>query len=567
MSTDNSAGPPPAPPAPGQSSTDAFFDSLRRTRMPRTTDRWIGGVAAGVARRLNIDPLIVRGVLVVMTLFGGLGLFLYGIGWALLPEETDGRIHLQEAIRGRFDAALAGAIAFALVGASRLGFWWDNMWWGGEFFGTILVLGAIALVIWLIVVAQRNGKGRAPRPPSQPAAGAAPVPPMPGPATGPTTGAPTTWPSTTGPTNPVSGAPGQTADYGPSTWANAAAPSETRSTTGAGPVGEDEPVSGGSGPALGESGPAFGAGEPGPVAGTDRVSAAGASRAGWSGRVQPTYAAATGGSSATYGSPSGPDHPVVPAAAWTPTPPPRRAPVPARPPTPGPGKALTRIVFGLSLVTIAALWLLDYVGGVAVGGWLTGVGVVLVLFGIGVLVAGLLGRRSGVIGGLAVLIALVGVPWAAVEGSTNFGDFAWTESGSYGDARWVPQDAAELEGGFDDIAGGEVTVDLTELESGVRLDEPVQLGIGAGQLNLRVPEAMSVQIEAQVLGEVVARTSDGWEGGFADDPPRPIENNQWRTSPSRGVVLISPAGQVGEPDLTIVIDAGVGEIRIIEESA
>ncbi|WP_156743940.1 PspC domain-containing protein, partial [Occultella aeris] len=307
MSTDNSAGPPPAPPAPGPSSTDAFFDSLRRTRMPRTTDRWIGGVAAGVARRLNIDPLIVRGVLVVMTLFGGLGLFLYGIGWALLPEETDGRIHLQEAIRGRFDAALAGAIAFALVGASRLGFWWDNMWWGGEFFGTILVLGAIALVIWLIVVARRSGKGRPSQSPSQFAAGAAPVPPMPGPSTGPTTEAPTTWPSTTGPTNPASGAPGQAADYGPTTWANAAAPSETQPVTGAGPVGENDPISGGTGPASG---------------GTDPVSAAGASPTGWSGRVEPTYAAATGGNSATYGSPSGHDHPAVPAAAWTPTPPP-----------------------------------------------------------------------------------------------------------------------------------------------------------------------------------------------------------------------------------------------------
>ncbi|MBZ2197721.1 PspC domain-containing protein [Occultella gossypii] len=559
MSTDNSAGPPPAPPAPGQSSTDAFFDSLRRTRMPRTTDRWIGGVAAGVARRLNIDPLIVRGVLVVMTLFGGLGLFLYGIGWALLPEETDGRIHLQEAIRGRFDAALAGAIAFALVGASRLGFWWDNMWWGGEFFGTILVLGAIALVIWLIVVAQRSGKGRTSQPPSQPAGAVPPVPAAPGPSTGPT-GAPTTsWPSTTGPANPVNGAPGQSADHGPATWANAAAPSEVQPATGTTPAGENDP-------ALGDTGPAFGAGEHG-TGGTDPVSVAGASTAGWSGRVEPTYTAANGGNSATYGSPSGPEYPAVPAAAWTPTPAPRRAPVPARPSTPGPGKALTRIVFGLSLVTIAGLWLLDYVGGVAVGGWLTGVGVVLVLFGIGVLVAGLLGRRSGVIGGLAVLIALVGVPWAAVEGSTNFGDFNWTESGSYGDARWVPQDAAELEGGFDDIAGGEVTVDLTELEGSVRLGEPVQLGLGAGQLNLRVPEGMSVQIQAQVLGEVVARTSDGWEGGFADDPARPIENNQWRTSPSRGVVLISPAGQVGEPDLTIVIDAGVGEIRIIEESA
>ncbi|WP_434081074.1 PspC domain-containing protein [Sanguibacter sp. Z1732] len=86
----------------------SFFDSLRRSGWIRTADRWIGGVAGGVARRLDVDPLLVRGAFVVLTFFGGLGLLLYGLGWALLAEESDGRIHLQEALRGRFDAGLAG---------------------------------------------------------------------------------------------------------------------------------------------------------------------------------------------------------------------------------------------------------------------------------------------------------------------------------------------------------------------------------------------------------------------------------------------------------------------------
>ena len=34
------------------------------------SDGWLGGVAAGIAARLRIDPLIVRGVLVVAALFG-----------------------------------------------------------------------------------------------------------------------------------------------------------------------------------------------------------------------------------------------------------------------------------------------------------------------------------------------------------------------------------------------------------------------------------------------------------------------------------------------------------------
>src|SRR5690625_5023300 len=87
------------PTLPGQS----FFDSIRRSGLFRTEERWIGGVSGGIAYRLGIDPLIVRGGLVVLTFFGGLGLLLYGLGWAFLPEQVDGRIHAQEALRGHVD--------------------------------------------------------------------------------------------------------------------------------------------------------------------------------------------------------------------------------------------------------------------------------------------------------------------------------------------------------------------------------------------------------------------------------------------------------------------------------
>src|SRR5699024_2025569 len=86
--------PPSAPPPPPPS---GFFASVRRLGIWRSQDRWAGGVAAGIARRYGVDPLLVRGILVVVTMFGGLGLVLYGLGWALLPEASDGRIHLEQA--------------------------------------------------------------------------------------------------------------------------------------------------------------------------------------------------------------------------------------------------------------------------------------------------------------------------------------------------------------------------------------------------------------------------------------------------------------------------------------
>jgi len=61
----------------------------------RTNERWIAGVAGGVAHRFDLDPTLVRCVWVVLSLFAGVGLVLYGLAWALLPEESDGRIHLE----------------------------------------------------------------------------------------------------------------------------------------------------------------------------------------------------------------------------------------------------------------------------------------------------------------------------------------------------------------------------------------------------------------------------------------------------------------------------------------
>ena len=79
---------------------------MRGLRIPRQPG-WIGGVCAGIAARLGIDPIIVRGIVVVIAVLGGPALLLYAAAWLLLPDSYD-RIHLQEAIRGNFDKAHAG---------------------------------------------------------------------------------------------------------------------------------------------------------------------------------------------------------------------------------------------------------------------------------------------------------------------------------------------------------------------------------------------------------------------------------------------------------------------------
>jgi phage shock protein PspC (stress-responsive transcriptional regulator) len=47
----------------------------------------LAGVAAGIARYLDVDVTIVRIVLAVLTVLGGAGVPIYLAGWLLMPEE------------------------------------------------------------------------------------------------------------------------------------------------------------------------------------------------------------------------------------------------------------------------------------------------------------------------------------------------------------------------------------------------------------------------------------------------------------------------------------------------
>jgi signal transduction histidine kinase len=55
-------------------------------------DRVVAGVAGGVGRYLGVDPTVVRLSLVVLTFANGVGVVLYLIGWALLPDEERARV-------------------------------------------------------------------------------------------------------------------------------------------------------------------------------------------------------------------------------------------------------------------------------------------------------------------------------------------------------------------------------------------------------------------------------------------------------------------------------------------
>lgn len=50
------------------------------------TDRKIAGVCGGIAEYLDIDPTVVRLILLIAMICGGVGLAAYIIAWIVIPE-------------------------------------------------------------------------------------------------------------------------------------------------------------------------------------------------------------------------------------------------------------------------------------------------------------------------------------------------------------------------------------------------------------------------------------------------------------------------------------------------
>ncbi|MGA8996214.1 MAG: PspC domain-containing protein [Nocardioidaceae bacterium] len=99
--------------------TQRPLEQLRRSR----TDRKIAGVAGGLARHLDVDPTVVRVVLVVLCFFGGAGFVVYGAVWALVPEDGSAHDHLGLSPSTRTALLVAaGVVALLLLLGDGWGF-------------------------------------------------------------------------------------------------------------------------------------------------------------------------------------------------------------------------------------------------------------------------------------------------------------------------------------------------------------------------------------------------------------------------------------------------------------
>src|SRR4051794_31258339 len=160
-------GPQPGPtaPPPGWNTHNLKdYRQLRRSRL----DRKVAGVAGGLARHLDVDPTIIRVLFVVLVLFGGAGLLLYGALWLLVPEEGSERtvFSTSEATRNTLliiALVVAGLIAIG-NGLHGFGYPW-------------LIAGAL-VVAAVLVTRDRNHSAPPPPQPPTPWSSAPPPPPQ-----------------------------------------------------------------------------------------------------------------------------------------------------------------------------------------------------------------------------------------------------------------------------------------------------------------------------------------------------------------------------------------------------
>ena len=134
---------------------------------------WIGGVAAGIARRLGIDAALVRLAFVVAAAAGGIGFAAYGLGWLLIPagDSRPARVRIRSG-RASVEVALGTGLLLVavLLTVRALGIWFsDALVW------PLVLIAAGGALIWR----QSLGEKPAPETESAPTAEPPPPPPLP----------------------------------------------------------------------------------------------------------------------------------------------------------------------------------------------------------------------------------------------------------------------------------------------------------------------------------------------------------------------------------------------------
>ena len=434
-----------------------LFETIHRLQVWRSRDEvWLAGVCGGFAQRVRIDPVVVRVGLIMLTMFSGLGIVAYLVGWMLLPHVDRPSVAEKAMARHGYSwasvAALIAVPALALVlvvgSGSRVDF-------GGGFLfpGWLVVPALVGIALYW--------RGRRRIEPAPPVSGSAPIDAPWGPdttATPATAWGPGTTATAWGPGTPATawgyGTPAT--PWGPGTPATPWGPGTTATPWGPGTPATATPATAWAPSSAGPSNPAAATpstGRPGPGRPSSRRVLA--TRRRRRPRAHPLVALVTAGAAlATYG--------------------------------------LVLVLHNHS--TLAGKGL-----AVALGAALALVAVVLV--GIG-----LSGRTGGLTSFLGWSLALATA--IAAGGTTS----TWRDG--VGDRVWIPSDLSRTSYS---LGLGDATLDLSNLVRPTTATAPqISVRLDAGSLRIDIPADLTVTVNANVRfgeiddnGTVTSTTSDG----------------------------------------------------------
>jgi phage shock protein PspC (stress-responsive transcriptional regulator) len=118
-------------------------------------DKALAGVCHGAGRYFDVDPVIFRVVLVVLSLTGGIGLIIYGMGWLVIPQEGEQESEAHRLLSGRIEGAPLTAVLMALVGCGLYASMLGNG--ANQAFSLILLAATAGAVYW----SQQRGRMQA----------------------------------------------------------------------------------------------------------------------------------------------------------------------------------------------------------------------------------------------------------------------------------------------------------------------------------------------------------------------------------------------------------------------
>lgn len=400
-----------APDHPGGSTAEPAPTVSPPRRLRRHRPAKIGGVAAGVARYLGVDPLFARIAFVILTI-GGPGLFVYIAAWLLVPDDDDPDPR-PIALTSNVTAMVFGFIVLSLGAADVLSGLTDER----------LIVPAALVAVGIFLLNQRET-------PSNPADGVAFASP------GPTA----SWPPSATGAAPAARGTGS----GESVDASASSSGSGESATVAAPLAASEDAT--AQLDLGDPIPD----EPGPVA------------------PRPSF---------DGGPPPWDDDPV--GHAWAI---PKLPETDAEPGPDGAGRAVTALSLALAAVAAGVFLVLANVAGLTVSAALV-LGTFLAILGLGIVAGSFVGRTP--------ILWLLALPTLALLAVSPLVDAA--AAGGVGSRTIRVTSNAELESSYA-IGMGELILDLSDLE--MTEDRTIDVDVGAGYAEIRVPADLDVRVEA-----------------------------------------------------------------------